>query len=184
MSPDSQLFSYVILTTHAPFIQTANGSHIVASHTGSVSTPTLSLSDTYFIPNLTLNLISVGQLCELGFDLWFGSSGCRVQDPRMNQVLGIGRRVERMFKLTSLHLPSTSAPPPSHVAHNASVFPLSLWHFSLGHVSIQKIRSLISSESLGQFKHDSIDCVSCQLAKQPGLYFNNNDFFFLMLLFI
>ena len=46
MSSDSQLFSSVIPTTHAPFIQTANGSHIVASHTGSVSTPTLSLSDT------------------------------------------------------------------------------------------------------------------------------------------
>uniref|UniRef100_A0A2N9EMC0 Retrovirus-related Pol polyprotein from transposon TNT 1-94-like beta-barrel domain-containing protein n=1 Tax=Fagus sylvatica TaxID=28930 RepID=A0A2N9EMC0_FAGSY len=113
MSPDSQLFSSVIPTTHAPLIQTANGLHIFASHTGSVSTPTLSLSDTYLIPNLTLNLIYVGQLCELGYDLWFGSSGCRVQDPRTNQVLGTGRRVGRMFELTSLHLPSTPTPPPS-----------------------------------------------------------------------
>jgi hypothetical protein len=69
MSSDSQLFSSVIPTTHAPLIQTANGSHITAIHTGSVSTLTLSLSDTYLIPNLTLNLIFVGQLCELGFDL-------------------------------------------------------------------------------------------------------------------
>ena len=144
----------------------------------------LSFSNTYLIPNLTLNLISASQLCELSFDLWFGSSGYRLQDPRTNQVLGTGSKVGQMFELTSLHLPSTSTPPLSHVAHTAFVFPLSLWHFSLGHVSIQKIRSLISSESLGQFKHDSIDCVSCQLAKQPGLYFNNNDFFFLMLLFI
>uniref|UniRef100_A0A2N9J0W0 CCHC-type domain-containing protein n=1 Tax=Fagus sylvatica TaxID=28930 RepID=A0A2N9J0W0_FAGSY len=57
MSSDSQLFSSVIPTTHAPLIQTANGSHITAIHTGSVSTLTLSLSDTYLIPNLTLNLI-------------------------------------------------------------------------------------------------------------------------------
>uniref|UniRef100_A0A2N9HZ71 CCHC-type domain-containing protein n=2 Tax=Fagus sylvatica TaxID=28930 RepID=A0A2N9HZ71_FAGSY len=132
MSPDSQLFSSVIPTTHAPLIQTANGSYISANHTGSVSTPTLSLSDTYLIPNLTLNLISIGQLCELGYDLWFGSSGCRVQDPRTNQVLGTGRRVGRMFELTSLHLPSTPTPPPSQVAHTASVFPLSLWHLRLG----------------------------------------------------
>ena len=69
MSPDSQLFSFVIATTHASLIQTANVSHIFASHTGSVSTSTLSLSDTYLIPNLTLNLIFVGQLCEPGFDL-------------------------------------------------------------------------------------------------------------------
>ena len=78
ISLDSQLFSYVIPTTHAPLIQTTNRSHISVSYTGSVSTPTLSLSDTYLIPNLTLNLISVGQLCELGYDLWFDSSGCRV----------------------------------------------------------------------------------------------------------
>uniref|UniRef100_A0A2N9FQ07 Integrase catalytic domain-containing protein n=1 Tax=Fagus sylvatica TaxID=28930 RepID=A0A2N9FQ07_FAGSY len=175
MSPDSQLFSSVIPTTHAPLIQTANGSYISANHTGSVSTPTLSLSDTYLIPNLTLNLISVGQLCELGYDLWFGSSGCRVQDPRTNQVLGTGRRVGRMFELTSLHLPSTPTPPPSQVAHTASVFPLSLWHLRLGHVSVQKLRSLVSSGFLGQVKHDSVDCVSCQLAKQPALSFTNSD---------
>ena len=78
MSPDSQLFFPVIPSTHVPFIQIANGSHIAASHTGSVSTPTLSLSYTYLIPNLTLNLISVSQLCELSFDLWFGSFGCCV----------------------------------------------------------------------------------------------------------
>jgi|UniRef100_A0A2N9EJY9 hypothetical protein len=175
MSPDSQLFSSVIPTTHAPLIQTANGSYISANHTGSVSTPTLSLSDTYLIPNLTLNLISVGQLCELGYDLWFGSSGCRVQDPQTNQVLGTGRRVGRMFELTSLHLPSTPTPPPSQVAHTASVFPLSLWHLRLGHVSVQKLRSLVSSGFLGQVKHDSVDCVSCQLAKQPALSFTNSD---------
>ena len=60
MSLDSQLFASVIPTTYAPLIQTANGSHIATSHTGSVFTPTLSLSDTYLVPNLTLNLISVG----------------------------------------------------------------------------------------------------------------------------
>uniref|UniRef100_A0A2N9GT15 Uncharacterized protein n=1 Tax=Fagus sylvatica TaxID=28930 RepID=A0A2N9GT15_FAGSY len=113
MSPDSQLFSSVIPTIHALLIQTTNGSHISVSHTGSVSTPTLSFSDTYLIPNLILNLKSASQLCELGYDLWFRSSSCRVQDPQTNQVLGTGRRMGRMFELTSLHLPSTPTPSPS-----------------------------------------------------------------------
>jgi hypothetical protein len=177
MSPNSQLFSSVIPTTHAPLIQATNGSHIAANHTGFVSTPTLSLSDTYLIPNLTLNLISVCQLCELGFDLWFGSSGCHMQDPRTNQVLRTGRRVGRMFELTSLHLPTTPTPSPSYVSHTAFVFPLSLWHLRLGHGSVQKLRYLISSGFLGQVKHDSVDCVSYQLAKQPALSFNNSDSF-------
>ena len=66
-----------------------------------------------------------------------------------------------MFELTSLHLPSTLTPPLSHVAHTTSVFLLSLWHLHLGHVSVQKLRTLISSGFLGQVKHDSVDCVSC-----------------------
>uniref|UniRef100_A0A2N9E267 Reverse transcriptase Ty1/copia-type domain-containing protein n=1 Tax=Fagus sylvatica TaxID=28930 RepID=A0A2N9E267_FAGSY len=56
------------------------------------------------------------------------------QDPRTNQVLGTGRRVRQMLELTSFHLPSTLTHPPSHVAHTASVFPLSLWHLCLSHV--------------------------------------------------
>ena len=67
----------------------------------------------------------------------------------------------QMFKFTSLHLPSTLTHPPSHVAHITSVFPLSLWHLRLGHVSVQKFRFLISSGFLGQVKHDSVDCISC-----------------------
>ena len=82
-----------------------------------------------------------------------------------------------MFELTSLHLPSTPTPPSSHVAHTAFVFPLSHWHLCLGHVSVQKLHSLISSSFLGQVKHDSVDCVSYQLAKQPALSFNNSDSF-------
>ena len=95
----------------------------------------------------------------------------------MNQVLGTGHRVGRMFKLTSFHLPSTPTPHPSHVAYTAPIFPLGLWHLRLGHVSVQKFHSLISSGFLGQVKHDSVDCVSCQLVKQPTLSFNNNDSF-------
>ena len=82
-----------------------------------------------------------------------------------------------MFKLTSLHLPSTPTPPLSQVSHTAFVFPLSLWHLRLGHVLVQKLHSLIFSGFLSQVKHDSVDCESCQLAKQPVLSFNNNDSF-------
>jgi hypothetical protein len=44
-------------------------------------------------------------------------------------------------------------------------------------VSVKKFHSLISSGFLGQVKHDSVDCVSYQLVKQPALSFNNNNSF-------
>ena len=44
-------------------------------------------------------------------------------------------------------------------------------------MSVQKLHSLISSGFLVQVKQDSVDCVSCQLAKQPVLSFNNINSF-------
>ena len=76
------------------------------SHKGIISSPCLSLSDTFHIPKLSLNLLSVGQLCELGIDLLFTNHGVDVQDPQMGQVLGTGHKVGRVFKVHDLKIPS------------------------------------------------------------------------------
>ena len=55
---------------------------MLVNHIGYVFVSNLSLSNTFLIPKLTLNLLSVGQLCELGLNVIFTSSGCRVQDPK------------------------------------------------------------------------------------------------------
>ena len=52
------------------------------SHKGTISSPNLSLSDIFHIPKLSLNLLSVDQLCELRLDLLFTNHGVDVQDPR------------------------------------------------------------------------------------------------------
>ena len=67
-------------STSLPTIYTANGSLTHVSHFGNVSTPALSVSNVYQIPKLTHNLLSVGQLTELGFSLTFSSTGVVVQD--------------------------------------------------------------------------------------------------------
>ena len=60
------------------------------SHKGKIFSLCLSLSDTFHIPKLSINLLSVGQLCELGVDILFTNHGVDVQDPQTGQVLGIG----------------------------------------------------------------------------------------------
>ena len=62
-------------STPLPTIYTANGSPMHISHLGNVSTPSLSVSNVYQIPKLTHNLLSVGQITELGFSLTFSSTG-------------------------------------------------------------------------------------------------------------
>ena len=76
------------------------------SHKGTISSPRLSLNDTFHIPKLSFNLLFVGQLCELGVDLLFTNHGVDVQDPRTSQVLGTGRKVGRIFKVHDLKNPS------------------------------------------------------------------------------
>uniref|UniRef100_A0A2N9J2F8 Integrase catalytic domain-containing protein n=1 Tax=Fagus sylvatica TaxID=28930 RepID=A0A2N9J2F8_FAGSY len=154
-----------------PTITTADGSAMTVSHVGSISIPNLSISDVFCIPKLHLNLLSVGQLTELGLNLFFSSRGCLVQDSRTGQIVGSARKVGRLFELTSLHFPSSSVSAPV-IAASASI---ELWHSRLGHVSLPRIQTLVSRGLLGSVSSSPFDCMPCQLGKQPVLPFNNSE---------
>ena len=82
MIPDESQFSDKALLEHPITIYTADGTPMPVSYKGTISSPCLSLNDTFHIPKLSLNLLSIGQLCELGVDLLFTNHGVDVQDPR------------------------------------------------------------------------------------------------------
>jgi hypothetical protein len=154
-----------------PTITTADGSAMTVSHIGSISTPNLSVSNVFCVPKLHLNLLSVGQLTELGLNLFFSSCGCLVQDSRTGQIVGTARKVGRLFELTSLHFPSSSVSAPV-IAASASI---ELWHSRLSHVSLPRIQTLVSRGLLGLVFSSPFDCMPCQLGKQPALPFNNSE---------
>ena len=81
MTAQSNFFVSKTTPSRTPAIHTTDNSKLLVSHTGAISTPSLSLADVLLVPRLTLNLISVGQLCELGFTVTFSDHGCIVQDP-------------------------------------------------------------------------------------------------------
>lgn len=172
MTSQSHLYSSTSSTTAVSLIFTADGSQMTKSQYGQISTSALILPNTFLIPKLTFNLISVGKLCELGLELIFSPNGCRVQDPRTKQLLGTGRRVGRLFELTSLHLPSVRV---SQLCAMSTPYSLYLWHLRLGYTSLSKLRHLISNGSLGSVKEQTLHYVSCQLGKQPALSFNSNN---------
>ena len=51
-----------------------------------------------------------------------------------------------------------------------------IWHSRLGHVSFFRLHFLISHGKLGHVKGETIDCVSCKLAKHHAFLYNNSDF--------
>jgi hypothetical protein len=139
------------------------------THKGSISLSNLSLPYTYLIPKLSFNLISVGQLCDLGYELTFSSSGCRVQDPRTGQLIGTGCKTGRLFELTKLHVPQVP-----NICAASKDTSIRLWHCRLAHSSIGKMRHLVSQGHLGSVTNESLECTSCQTAKQPALSFNKS----------
>ncbi|KAH7841997.1 hypothetical protein Vadar_000297 [Vaccinium darrowii] len=75
MTFDSTIFSSNSSSANTHVVHTADGSHMHVSHVGSIVTTNATLSDTYLILTLTLSLISVGQLCDLGLTITFSRAG-------------------------------------------------------------------------------------------------------------
>jgi hypothetical protein len=170
MTPYPSFFSHTSSAHHAPTIHTANGSTMLVRSIGTVSTSKLSISDVFHVPKLSYNLLSVGQLAELGYRIILDYFGCIVQDPRTGQELGTSRRIGCLFEISSLRLPATGVS-----AATSSSPSLSLWHSRLGHASSSRVQQLVSRGLLGLVSKDNFDCVSCQLGKQPALPFQNSE---------
>ena len=58
-----------------------------------VSISKLFISDVFHVSKLSYNLLSVGQLVELGYRIILDYFGCVVQDPRTGQELGTGHKI-------------------------------------------------------------------------------------------
>ena len=158
MTPYASHFSQKMPLAPFPIIYTANSSHMSVSHIGTISSPDLTIPDTYIVPKLSLNLLSVGQLCELGLDLHFSNRGVDVQDPLTGKLLGTGRKIGCLFELCNLQIPS-------HMVSSSVVAPTTLspdsWHSRLGHVSLSRLQLLASQGHLGSVSFNKFDCMSC-----------------------
>ena len=106
MTPHASHFSQKTSLAHSPIIYTADNSHMSISHIGTVSSPNLTIPNTYLVSKLSLNFLFVDQLCELSLDLHFSNRGVDVQDPLTGKLLRTGRKIGRLFVLCNLQIPS------------------------------------------------------------------------------
>jgi hypothetical protein len=134
MTSDPTLFSQKFALSPNPTIYTADGSRLPVSHIGSISSPNLSVDNTYLVPQLSLNLLSVSQLCELGLELTFSNRDVDVQDPQTGQLIGTGRKIGRLFQLSFLQTPSHLTAESQHsmplLAYGTLVWVMPLFHVS------------------------------------------------------
>jgi hypothetical protein len=158
---------------------TADGTHMPLADVGSVVTPHLSLPNVYLIPQLKLNLASVGQIYDSSdYLVMFSGSSCCVQDLQSQKLIGTGRRENGLYILDELKV-SVAAAAAAATTVDLSSFRLSLssssfylWHSRLGHVSSSHLRFLASTGDLKTC--DISDCSGCKLAKFSALPFNRS----------
>jgi hypothetical protein len=78
MTPYPSFISYTSSTRHAPTIHTANGSTMLVRSISTISTSKLSISDVFYVPKLSYNLLYMGQLAKLGYHIILDYFGCVV----------------------------------------------------------------------------------------------------------
>ena len=96
------------------------------------------IPDVSFVPKLSVNLLSVGQIADHNCFIGFDDSSCFIQDRRSGTVIGTGHRRRcspSLYILDTLRLPSptTSTTRVSSVA-SSSTSSFAKWHHRLGHL--------------------------------------------------
>jgi len=79
-------------------IHTADGNNLPITAIGDISS---SFTNVYVSPDLTSNLISVGQLVDNDCKVEFSKSGCLMQDQHSGKMIAKGPKVGRLFPLYS-----------------------------------------------------------------------------------
>ncbi|KAG8366198.1 hypothetical protein BUALT_Bualt17G0051600 [Buddleja alternifolia] len=144
-------------------IQSADGSSMEVFQMGPISVESspsknLSISDVLHVPNLSVNLLSIGQLADSGCIVTFSSSGCLIQDRHTDKQIGIGRKEGNLYILQHLFAPSGK-----QINSGLSVFAsgkspsmFQLWHSRLGHVSSSRLKFMVSSGLLGDMSYSDL----------------------------
>lgn len=109
MISDSSLLTHTYSPSYPYFIYIANGSRLTITKIGSITIGLLSISFILFILNLSVNLLSIGQLAQDGYVMTFSSSGCSVKGSSTRSQIGAGYKLSGLYFLDILHLPHPSA---------------------------------------------------------------------------
>src|SRR3954470_4838280 len=121
------------------------------------------INNVILVEGIKVNLLSVSQLCDNDFDVKFLSDKCIISH-KLSSISIIGYRRNNVFYADLDNLED------ENMCLNVMYQDVSLWHRRLGHVSIDLMTRLRSSEhvrGLPKLKFDKLKlCDACQLGKQ------------------
>ncbi|KAJ1704767.1 hypothetical protein LUZ63_004546 [Rhynchospora breviuscula] len=129
------------------------------------------LKNVYFIPKLTQNLLSVGQLIECGNSVIFENKKCTIIDKTTNQIMAVVDMATN--KLFPLEIEGIEEKVLTAKLEN----PSEIWHLRYGHLNIKGLRLLSQKQmvfGLPEIKEIGL-CEGCVYGKQIRLPFPKNQ---------
>ncbi|MGJ2631369.1 GAG-pre-integrase domain-containing protein, partial [Salmonella enterica subsp. enterica serovar Paratyphi A] len=132
------------------------------------------LADVLHVPNITKNLVSVGQMVEQGLQVKFNADGLYVKEYKKNgKLIAQGKKVGRMFTL-DVHVPELNAV--MFAQGTGVVADIEIWHKRIGHVNVQRlktmqIKGLVTGLPMFRVAEMRNVCEACQFGKQAKTAF-------------
>ena len=179
MTCHGEWFDRLMPTQSQGYVVTGDDTQHAITHTGSVPLKmhdgrVKSMSDVLYVPSITKNLASVGQMVEQGLQVRFNQHGCFVEDFKNGcKLIAKGQKDGRLFKLDA-GIPELKT---AMFSKGQGVVPdIDIWHKRIGHVNVQKLKSMQAKGIVGglpRFKYDGSNhmCDACQFGKQARLPF-------------
>ena len=133
------------------FVKTGDDTAHPIAHTGNVPLSLQNgnvkyLADVLHVPNITKNLVSVGQMVEGGLQVKFNTDGLYVKEYKKNgKLVAQGKKVGRMFTL-DVNVPELKAA--MFAQGSGIVADIEIWHKRIGHANVQRLKIMQSQESL------------------------------------
>lgn len=122
----------------------------------------LLIPDVYYIPALTSNILSLGQLTEEGYDIRMRGDLLKMEDATGRSVLKIQRSVNRLYKI----MLKNAKPVCLAINMNDEAW---IWHARMGHVNFGVLETMAQRkmvEGLPCISHPTQVCEGCLFAKQ------------------
>ena len=107
--------------------------------------PSIFIENVLLVDKLKHNLLSISQLCDVGFDVNFKTSMCIVADPLNSNSKFIGQRFDNVYVVDLDDLALSSRISLIAIDEKSKESSL-LWHQRLGHASMHTLAKLISKD--------------------------------------
>jgi len=131
---------------------------------------TKTLKNVFYVRKIKQNLVSVRQLLEFGYSLYFNDEMCNIRDKIGILLLSV-KMMNRSFNIDLKE---------ACLSVNTCVYTNSiLWHKRLGHFNYTTLKMMVDlqmASGLPEIQEQHDICEVCQLGKQTRIVFPDNAF--------